>query len=193
MKKEANKKSKLWIWLVIGIVALLAVAGVVLALVMGGSGDAGNEGPKGGRADLYWNVDKALYTKNSESGLSTREPGEDGVFRVRYAYNGQLVELQIADKQLVNYIDTLDCMGIVQDADGVVIDVVDPKTLATETARMFYIRKVEGDTIVLNSSMAMNGMSMEIPVKEVTEIYDVVECSCSAVHGHRDRLLQRSG
>ena len=173
MKKEATKKSKLWIWLVVGIVALLAVAGVVLALVMGGGGKA-PEGPQGGRADLYWNVDRATYTQNSESGLSTREPGEDGVYRVRFAYNGELVEIPAADKQLVNYIDTMDCMGIVQDADGVIIDVVDPKTLATETARMFYVRKTENGVVTLNSSMAMNGMTMEIPmVADVTKVYDV--------------------
>ena len=173
MKKEASKKSKLWIWLLVGIVALLAVAGVVLAIVLGGSGDPGAEGPKGGRADLYWNIDRVTYTENSESGLSTREPGEDGVYRVRYAYNGSLVELEIADKQLVNYIDTMDCMGIVQDANGVVIDVIDPKTIATETARMFYVRAAEAGKITLNSSMAMNGMNMDIEIKEVTEIYDV--------------------
>ena len=174
MKKEASKKSKLWLWLLIAIVAVVAVAGVVLALVLGGgSGDDVDEGPKGGRADLYWNIDRKTYTENSLSGLSTREPGEDGIYRVRFAYNGGLVELVVADKQLINYIDTMDCMGIVQDADGTVIDVVDPKTLATETAKMFYVSSAEGSTIVLNSSMAMNGMNMQIELKEVTEIYDV--------------------
>ncbi|MBR4862979.1 MAG: hypothetical protein IKU07_00265 [Oscillospiraceae bacterium] len=172
MKKEATKKSKLWIWLVVAIVALLAVAGVVLALVLGG-GEQQADGPQGGRADLYWNLDRATYTQNSESGLSTREPGEDGVYRIRYAYNGEVVEIPAADKQLVNYIDTMDCMGIVQDADGVIIDVVDPKTLATETARMFYVRSAGNGSITLNSSMAMNGMTMEIALADVTQIYDV--------------------
>lgn len=174
MKKEATQKSKLWLWLLIGAVALAAIAGVVLALVLGGGGEE-TDGPKGGRAELYWNVDKAFYTENSESGLSTREPGADGVYTVRYAHDGQLLELPVADKQLINYIDTMDCMGIVQDADGVVIDVVDPKTLATETARMFYVRKVENGVITLNSSLAMNGMSMDVPVVDVTEIYDVTD------------------
>ena len=174
MKKETTKKSKLWLWLLIGAVALVAVAGVVLAMLLGGGKDT-EEGAKGGRPDLYWNVDKALYTQNSESGLSTREPGADGVYTVRFAYNGDLLELPVADKQLINYIDTMDCMGIVQDADGVVIDAVDPKTLATETAKMFYVRKVENGVLSLNSSMAMNGMSMDVPVVEVTECYDVTD------------------
>jgi len=172
MKKEATKKSKLWIWLVVGILLLLAVAGGVLALVLGGGGGEG-DGPKGGRPDLYWNLDRATYTQNSESGLSTREPGEDGVYRVRYAYNGEVVEYSVADKQLVNFIDTMDCMGLVKDADGVVIDVVDPKTIATETARMFYVRSATDSVITLNSSMAMNGMTMEIALAEMTEVYDV--------------------
>ena len=145
MKKEATKKSKLGIILIAGIALLLVAAGVVGFMMFGSAGDdtaadPTATGPQGPRADLYWNLDRKFYTENSLSGLSTREPGEDGVYRVRYAYNGQVLELPVSDKQLINYIDTMDCMGIVQDADGVVIDVVDPKTLATETARMFYVR-----------------------------------------------------
>ena len=164
MKKEASKKTPKWLWLVLALVAVVAVAGVVVALVFGGANNS--DETAGGRPDLYWNLDRATYTQNSESGLSTREPGEDGVYRVRYAYNGEVVEYSVADKQLVNFIDTMDCMGLVKDADGVVIDVVDPKTIATETARMFYVRSATDSVITLNSSMAMNGMTMEISLAE---------------------------
>ena len=183
MKKEATKKSKLWIWLVAGLAVLLVAAGVLAFFMLGdsaanGDGSDGTTTPdategQGPRAELYWNLDRKLYTEGSMSGLSTREPGEDGIYRIRYAYNGQVVELPIADKQLVNFIDTMDCMGIVLDDNGTVIDAVDPKTLATETARMFYVRRVESGKIVLNSSMAMNGMNMDVVLTELSEIYDV--------------------
>ena len=172
MKQETTKKSKLWLWLVIGAVALLAVAGVVLALVLGGSG-AQDEGPKGGRPEIYWNVDKLAYTKNSESGLSTREPGEDGLYHVRFAYNGELVEMAVIDKPLINYIDTLDAMGLVRDADGVVIDVIDAREVATEKTKNTYVKSSTATTITINSSIAMNGMVTNLELCELTEIYDV--------------------
>ena len=179
MKKEATKKSKLWLWLLIGLAALVAVAGVVLALVLGG-GDK-ETGPVGGRPELYWNLDKVTYTKESQTGLSTREPGEDGVYRVRFAYNGEQLELPIVDKQLVNVIDTYDVMGLVKDADGVVVDVIDPEDFATPIAQNAYVQQVMSDRIIANSSIAMNGMQYTIELGDLAEIYDV--SSTAAVAG----------
>ena len=124
MKKEEAKKSKLWLWMVLGLVALLAVAGAVLALVFGGSGETKEPG---GRAELYWNLDKAYYTENSETGISTREPGEDGLYHLRFAYEGQVQEYTVGDKRLVNYIDTFDCVSLVFDRDGNVVDALDAR------------------------------------------------------------------
>jgi len=172
MKQETGKKkSKLWLWLVIGLVALLAVAGVVLALVLGSGGETG---PKGGRPELYWNVDRKAYTENSESGLSTREPGEDGTFKVRFAIGGELVEYTVADKQLINFIDTLDAMGLVKDSHGTVVDVIDPKDIAKEVNKNAYVKSTTADKIIANTSVAMNGMNINVKLEEgLTEIYDV--------------------
>ncbi|MBR4862976.1 MAG: hypothetical protein IKU07_00250 [Oscillospiraceae bacterium] len=173
MKQETGKKkSKLWLWLVIAAVALLAVAGVVVALVLGGG--EGETGPQGGRAELYWNIDRKTYTENSESGLSTREPGEDGVFKVRFAYNGEIVEYAVADKQLINYIDTMDAMGLVKDSDGTVVDVINPKDIAKEVNKNAYVKSATATKIVANTSVAMNGMNINVKLEEgITEIYDV--------------------
>ena len=171
MKQEKAKKSKLWLWILIAAVVLVAVAGVVLALVLGQPEQ--QEGPKGGRPDLYWNVDRLTYTAGSQSGLSTREPGEDGVYRVLFAYNGGQVELPIVDKQLVNFIDTLEVMTVVQDADGVVVAVIPAEDSATTVAVNAYVQKVESDKIIANSSIAMNGMQYTFALHELTEVYDV--------------------
>ena len=173
MKKEATKKSKWWLWLLIGLIALVAIAGVVVGAILIIGGGSKNDGPKGGRPELYWNIDRAAYTQNSESGLSTREPGEDGVYRVRFAYNGEQLELQIADKQLVNFIDTLDIMGLTFDADGVVVDVIDPEEICVPVAQNAYVQQVMSDRIIANSSIAMNGMQYTIEFTDLTEIYDV--------------------
>lgn len=173
MKKEATKKSKWWLWLLIGLIALVAIAGVVVGAILIIGGGSKNDGPKGGRPELYWNIDRAAYTQNSESGLSTREPGEDGVYRVRFAYNGEQLELQIADKQLVNFIDTMDIMGLTFDADGVVVDVIDPEEICVPVAQNAYVQQVMSDRIIANSSIAMNGMQYTIEFTDLTEIYDV--------------------
>ena len=171
MKKEASKKSKLWLWLVIGAVVLVA-AGVAAFLLLPGLGSK-DAGANDGRAELYWNIDRVTYTENSESGLSTREPGEDGVYHVRFAIDGEVVELPVADKRLINYIDTLDAMGLELDQDGAVVDVIDPKELAKEVTKNAYVKSATDKMITANSSVAMNGMTIKVELSELTEIYDV--------------------
>lgn len=171
MKKEASKKSKLWLWLVIGAVVLVA-AGVAAFLLLPGLGSK-DAGANDGRAELYWNIDRVTYTENSESGLSTREPGEDGVYHVRFAIDGEVVELPVADKRLINYIDTLDAMGLELDQDGAVVDVIDPKELAKEVTKNAYVKSATDKMITANSSVAMNGMTIKVELNELTEIYDV--------------------
>ena len=83
MKQETGKKSKKWLWIVIALVALLAAAGVAVALLMNPGQTGGNEGEEPvvetPTSAVYWNLDRVLYTQDSETGLSTREPGEDGL------------------------------------------------------------------------------------------------------------------
>lgn len=173
MKQEATKKSKLWLWIVIAVAALAVAAGVVLAIVLPGAGQ--QDAQTHGTGDLYWNVDR-YQSIEAETGLSTREPGEDGLYHIRFVLDGEIVELAVAnDKQLVNYIDMLDVMGLAMDADGVVTDVVDPKTFTTELAKDFLVKKMDGDQLVLNSSPAMNGMESTLTITENTGIYNVCQ------------------
>lgn len=169
MKQQASKNSKAWLWLAAGAVALLVIVGVVLAIVLPGQG--GQQDPAAVSSALYWNVDRQSWV--DESGLSTRIAGEDGLFHVRFAVGGQQVELPVSDKQLINYIDTMNVMGLQLDGDGVVIDALEPKEVATEVAKEMFIKSIEGDTIMLNSSLAMNGMDVKVTVSQGTGIYDV--------------------
>ena len=174
MNQEANKKSKKWLWLIIAIVAVLAVVGVVLGIVLSGpseegpSGDADN-GPKGGRADIYWNIDKEMYT-DATTGMSAREPGADGKYRVTFAHDGEQVEYIIPDKRLVNYIDTTDAVSLIFDDSGNVVDAKDVTTIAKEMAKGFYVLKVEGNVITLNGSATLDGLTKQITCTDLTKV-----------------------
>lgn len=171
MKKETGKKNKLWLWVGIAAAAVLIVTGVVLAVVLGGGNGPQSTAVSG---ELYWNIDRIKYTENAEvEGTSTREPAEDGHYYMRFAYQGEQVELQIIDKQLVNWIDQSDLLGLILDADGVVVDAVEPEEVATPVAIGQYVRSVDGNQIVINSSHAMNGMETTLILTENTGVYDV--------------------
>ena len=58
MKQEKPKSGKKWIWLVAGLVLVLAIVGVVLAMVLGGGSAQTSNIPMEGRSDLYWNIDR---------------------------------------------------------------------------------------------------------------------------------------
>lgn len=181
MKKETTKKSKLWIWIVIAAVLLLAAGGVALALLGGGQNvdtpPATDPVVTGPRANLYWNIDREFYTANSQTGLSTREADADGKFKMKFAYNGEIVELVIVDKKLVNIIDTQDVVGLTFDENGVVIGQINVRELATEVGKKVYVKKATADMIQANSSMAMNGMELNLKLGQYSEIYDLREGS----------------
>lgn len=168
MKKEASGKKAKWLWLVLGIVALLAVVGVVLALVLGG----GKGKTVGGRPDLYWNVDK-VENVDRDTGLSIRKPAEDGVYYVRFAHDGEQVEIPVADKKLVNYIDSLDLMSLTLDDNGYVVDILPVKDVASIIGESLYVQSVNGDTLIANSSIMMNGRKITIKLNEQTGVYNV--------------------
>ena len=170
MKKESSQKKMKWLWLVIGVAVLFAAVGTGLAFVLPGLNSDSDDSV--GRPELYWNLDKATYL-NAETNMSTREKAEDGHYYVRFAYNGEVLELPVSDKQLVNYIDSMDVMGLVMDADGSVVDAVPVKDIAIEQETGVFVQNVDGGRVYVNSSVAMNGMKKELPITGLVEIYDV--------------------
>lgn len=168
MKKEASGKKGKWLWLVLALVALLAVVGVVLALVLGGGG--GKE--VGGRPDLYWNVDREANV-DRDTGLSIREAAEDGNYYVRFAHDGEQVEIPVADKKLVNFIDSLDLMSLQLDDDGYVVDIFPVADVASIIGESLYVQSVNGNTIIANSSIMMNGRKITVEVNDEAGVYNV--------------------
>ena len=176
MQQENVKKSKKLGWLIAGLAVLLVVVGVVLAIILMPGEQAAPEptGPVGGRPQLYWNIDRKAYLgDDNTAGLSKREAGEDGLYHLRFAIDGKQVEYTIADKRLVNVIDTYDVVGLVFDEAGNVIDGIDPTTIATEVAKGFFVMRHQGNRLDMNSSFLMNGMASSKMLSELTEIYNV--------------------
>lgn len=64
-------------------------------------------------------------------------------------------------------------MGLTFDADGVVVDAIPAAQLATPLAKDFYVRSIEGNQVVLNSSIAMNGMDVRFEIADKTGVWDV--------------------
>ena len=97
MMNTTQKGKKLW-WIIAAVVAVLAAAAVCIALLWKPAAPTQEplEETKGA-VELYWNIDGRSYTENSESGLTTREPDAQGVFTIRFVYNGQVVERQTTD------------------------------------------------------------------------------------------------
>ena len=195
MKKEATKKSKMWLWLLIGVLVLAAAAVTTWLLLPGEQAAPSTDGTTdatttteppaapvaaGGRPELYWNIDKLFYTQNSESGFSTREPGEDGVYHIRFAYDGEQVEYTVADKKIVNLIDSADVMGLVKDDSGMIVDIIDAEDIAVPIAVNAFVQRTSDSLIVANSSIAMNGMQYKIEIGDMAEIYNVSDTATVA-------------
>ena len=195
MKQENRKKSKLWLWLLLAlvVVAAVAVAAVVLLQPQQG-GQEQTPADQTPKSEIYWNIDGAHFMEISDvAGTSAREPGEDGLYHILFLVNGERKELLVADKRLVNYIDSLQLMGLQFDENGNVIDALDIKTVAEEIAKEFYVKKLEGGILEINSSRAMNGMPLQITVDENTVLSDMTlegdELGKAGTPGQMDKVL----
>lgn len=173
MKKEAMKKNKLWLFVAVGVAALLAVAGIAAVIFCGNEeAPAVQAVADDGRPDLYWNLDRSLFPQDPDTMLSTREPAEDGMYHLRFVFDGEIVEYVTADKKLVNKIDRMNVMGLNLE-NGEILSIIEPMDIATEIERNLYVKAIQDDMLVTNVSIAMNGMTHRLKITELTEIYDV--------------------
>ena len=172
MKKEnSGKKSLLWLWITIGVVAALVVAGVLCFAL--GVFDGSKEEEKF-TSKIYWNMDGQSYM-DPATGLSDREASDDGMTYIRFAVGGEVKELPVADRTLVHKIDMKVQMCLKFDDNGVIVDIVDVEEVYTKIADKVFVTNVTGDTIMTNSSMALNGMPLNITLNENTGIYNMTD------------------
>ncbi len=183
MSKEGKSRKPL----IVGIIAALVVLALVVVLLLtqctGGSTkepdksteDTGSSAQTGiSKSDIYWNVDKDEYAGKSEAGMSSREPEDDGYFHVRFFKDGEFMELRVADRKVINTLDTQSFVGLQFDADGIVTAVVTGEDLPIElVANQFYVVSVGGNLIKVNSSASFNGMEVLLEANDETGIYNM--------------------
>ena len=199
MSNQSKSRKSLWM----GILAAVVV--LIMVLCMAGcnneqaestttapapTGDSG----EAERIDLYWNVDRAEYEGKSEAGMSSREPGEDGYFHVRFFKDGEIVELRVADRKTVNAMEVQSIMGLEFDEDGVVVGIISVDDLPLEKlAWQFYVQSAGGKLIKTNSSASLNGMEVLLETNENTGVWDMSGLSgdvgCVAEPMQLDRIF----
>ena len=161
-KTGMNKKKRLWLIICLVAVAVLAVAAVLVVKFC-----TADHVP-----ELYWNVEREKYT-DPDTGLSIREPADDGLYHVRFAYNGEQVEIPVADKELVAVIDALSVMELARDKDGLVTAVNTVENAASVLCEQMYVQEIKEDTLVLNSSIGMNGKQVTVKITEQLRAFNV--------------------
>lgn len=67
--------------------------------------------------DAYWNMNGAEYNNN---GVSSRKPESDGTYKIMTFYQKKAVTLKVADKVLVDKIDSMRIFGVTLNEEGVV-------------------------------------------------------------------------
>ena len=169
--------------LVVGIVAAVAVLAAVLALLLTQCVGGQTQNPTETTTapvireegyDLYWNLDRAEYDGKSEAGMSSRKTGSDGFFHVRFFKDGQIVELKVADRKVINAIDVTDLMGLQFDENGIVTGIVRVEQMPVERVGWkFYVQSIGGNLVKLNSSKRLDGLEILLEVEDYTAIYDM--------------------
>jgi len=116
---------------------------------------------------LYWNVEKYVYADSQEPRVL-----RDGQYYVRFAVDGKQVDLQVKDKLLVDYIDTMEVMGLVFDANGVVVDALRvDEFYGRILAEDDYVTSFTDSQIVCNTMGNGKGLVKTIALHENTQVY----------------------
>ncbi len=157
------KKKILWITGA----ALVLVAAVIAAVFAFGS-----SGPK-----LYRNLDGHLYSINTQM----RQKAEDGLYHLRFACEGEVVEYTVAEEETVLRIDRMDVLGLKTDKNGAITEVLEIDSFASQVFDDYFVRKVEGSSIHANSSLVMNGADATAELTKKTKLYDICDGSVKPV------------
>ena len=154
MDKETKGKKGKWLWLVLGVVAVLAVAVLAFVLFFNNSDD----GDK-----LYWNVGRGV----------TRKPSADGTYTIMLSCEGEQVNVTVPDKRMVEYIDTMDVMNLTLDRKSCVVEVKAAKDIYSVVGEGLYIKQVTENSIIFNTNDTMTGDEVVVKMTDQLRAYNV--------------------
>ncbi len=125
---------------------------------------------------IYWNVERNDYVAKGMNGISARFPREDGMYYVRFSVDGTQIDLPVVGIDLINKIDNMDYMGLEINEEGVVVDAYQVDTFTGGLAAdRYFVQKIEGTKVTVNTAGSMKGVSVEIEIPEGTPMYNVGE------------------
>ena len=119
---------------------------------------------------LYWNIDRLDY---SVGGSSTRPVTADGTYAVRFAVDGKIETLQVADKATLDIIDFNNFIALELNAQGVVVGAKTVSELELTAGQQSYVTGFNGTTVGCNTNLLGNGANFDITISDKTVIYDV--------------------
>ncbi len=177
MKKQDQKKSKLWL-AIVAIVAVIGVAvGAVLLAFGGGEEQTSATQPTQTQATepqqqemkLYYNVERKDYQSQDR----VRSANSEGMYRMRFAVDGEQVDLMAVDRAVMQKIDAMDVMGLVFNTDGYIVDAIHIDEFTGGFAvKGYYVTAVEGNKITTNASGTGTGLPKVIMLNENTKVYN---------------------
>lgn len=125
---------------------------------------------------IYWNVDRNDYVAKGMNGVTARIPRDDGMYYVRFAVDGTQIDLPVKGVELMNRIDNMEYMGLEIDESGVVVEAYQVDTFTGGLAAdHYFVQKVEGTQVTVNTAGSMKGVSVELEIPEGTPMYNVAE------------------
>lgn len=121
---------------------------------------------------IYWNIDRDEYPLTDE-GLPTRLAA-DGVYRARFAVDGEQVDLFFDNEYLMADADSFDFMGLVVDEAGYVQEVIPVEKCSGGVAVLNYtVESFDGETLVCNVVSNFRGQRIKLPVNKNTKVYNM--------------------
>lgn len=169
--------SKKMILIVVAVVAAVAVAAGAVLVFVGLNAQDKPQGPA--EYTLYWNMDGIDYYTNDES---SRQANDDGTCTMRFAVNGELVELKAESRRLANSMDSLcglqahGLMGLQFNEEGIIVGFSKLVEMPlTVRGSMFFVQAVAGGKVKLNSTPNFMSIAMQdlLETTENTKIYDM--------------------
>ena len=121
---------------------------------------------------IYWNLDREDYPV-TEDGMPTRAVAA-GIYRARFAVDGQQVDLFFDNSYLMAEADGFDFVGLKVDENNYVREVIPVEYCTGGVAVLNYtVESFDGETLLCNAVSNLRGQQIKLRVNEKTAVYNV--------------------
>ena len=151
---------------------LLLIAAVLMLTACGKKQNAPvAEAPQQEQMKVYWNVERVTYEHDWFG--ECRRVATDGQYRIRFAVDGQQVDLITERADVAAEIDNHFFMGLVFDEQGFIVDMVDVEEFTGGTAYVdYYVESFTDTELTVNCTANLRGPRVTYSIDEKTEIYN---------------------